>query len=428
MAKQYSDAEKLLAAQIAYLDIGNTGQDLGSVIASIEENYRNNPNDAYLKRLNDTITSIKNVANENKVTGWENWKIVAVCDDNDNSGYYGMLIETGDKEAIITNRGSEPRLDQLSEDWITNDGFFLDGDGTSQENRAQKFMEDIWYRYGQDYDAFTVTGHSLGGHLALHQAITAPTEMQAKINDATSWDGPGFSEEYIRNHRDDIDRMAPNMTHYNYSFVGSLLLPLPGVGRTTIDAENSFIDRHSLSSVKIEGGKVLPGHEVTEATVGRLVTELAEIDGLPSLIVAILGPVAVVPMSAIVLLKTIVNVYRDFLTIKEAVVSFYEDVKYTIFKPRVSGDYEMDILRVNGLVSDMIYYLRNAQNEAEDSLSTILSMNFQWTTCAYLRSKIRSDIISIENDILKLTMLNRIMNKAAIRYDSADKQVVSLFS
>ena len=66
---------------------------------------------------------------------------------------------------MIANRGSESYdLEQLFKDWIVADIGLLNHALTTQQARATIYMQELWEKYGDQYDSFSVTGHSLGGN------------------------------------------------------------------------------------------------------------------------------------------------------------------------------------------------------------------------------------------------------------------------
>lgn len=62
-----------------------------------------------------------------------------------------------------------------------------------------------------DYENYATSGHSLGGNLSAHAGLTAPEEMRNKITQCYSFDGPGFSNEYIAEHQDEIEAFGTKL-------------------------------------------------------------------------------------------------------------------------------------------------------------------------------------------------------------------------
>lgn len=132
-----------------------------------------------------------------------------------------------------------------------------------------------------DYENYATSGHSLGGNLSAHAGLTAPEEMRNKITQCYSFDGPGFSNEYIAEHQDEIEAFGTKITHYQWSLVGELLYHLPGEKFKTIKTKDevygkndmqSLTQKHDTCFVEFdENGNVISGEmDVLAATVGRL--------------------------------------------------------------------------------------------------------------------------------------------------------------
>lgn len=234
--KKKNDMQMIMASQIAYIDFDKEAVKSGKYtvgeLLDVEASKGNEKAILLNKRLAETPG----------VSDCRNWKLVDIRDDNQKgnilgSGMYGCLIETGDRDAIVAFRGSESdgRL-KWFKDWIVADLGLLNNESTLQQKMAKKYMSDIYKKYGNKYDSFDVTGHSLGGNLAEHATITAPDGMKEKINRCVSLDGPGFSNKYIEEHQKEISSLKKNIDHYQWSIIGSLLNPIEGTNYVTVAA------------------------------------------------------------------------------------------------------------------------------------------------------------------------------------------------
>ncbi len=165
------------------------------------------------------------------------WKVIDIYDTRLDNGFYGCVLETADKNvAIVAIRGSEGFKDYpgLVYDWIESDLGLLNSEKTIQTEATEVFLEHLLNDHILDpYGSFDVVGHSLGGNLATHFAIFCASdekfgELFQKMNRACNFDGPGFSDEYIKKHKEAIDKVASKITHYKWSPIGNLLLNVPG--------------------------------------------------------------------------------------------------------------------------------------------------------------------------------------------------------
>jgi hypothetical protein len=298
----YSDRDLLVATQIAYYNFdkdtfrGKKGNatlkelldDPGKIVFNqLKSNLNKAKTPLDISRAQSAIKLYNEI--DSGDSKYSNWIIKKVNDDNRNSGFYGCLIETSPDSAIVGFRGSESMEgDQLQKDWINNDLGLLDSKGTDQQKVAESFMNDINSEY--KYSNYATTGHSLGGNLSEHATITAPTAMKDKISQCLSFDGPGFSDEYIKDHADQISQVQGKITHYQWSFVGALLSQIPGENYKSIMTKDevygkydigSLTQKHDTSFVDFYGNvRVMPGVMDNFArSIGKL---SREIDSCPS--------------------------------------------------------------------------------------------------------------------------------------------------
>jgi len=163
------------------------------------------------------------------------WKVVDIQDMNSLNGFYSCCIETSEKNAIIAFRGSENmrKYSNMVNDWMRADFGLLNSRSTRQQEEAEKYG-DYLLSHGliDKYDSLAVTGHSLGGNLATHFTISSATEEKKeifdKIKQSINFDGPGVSDEYLKEHDEKIKKAAPKLTRLKWSAVGTLLFDIPG--------------------------------------------------------------------------------------------------------------------------------------------------------------------------------------------------------
>jgi ribosomal 50S subunit-associated protein YjgA (DUF615 family) len=94
---------------------------------------------------------------------------------------------------------------------------------TVQQKAALGYIEGL-----KDYNNITVTGHSKGGNKAQYVAI-----MSSKIDRCVSFDGQGFSKEFIDEYKDKIAANCHKITSISASsdYVNCLLFPVSGTQR-----------------------------------------------------------------------------------------------------------------------------------------------------------------------------------------------------
>ena len=293
----YTDAEMLMATQVAYLDfkrkIHDDNETVGDTVEAVLEEFgiRDKNTREYIvkeevtgagKAQFETAQNIINLSRQNHTDSWRRWRITDSCNKEDTSGYYGCLIDTGDGNAIIGCRGSESySVGQIMRDWILADVGRLNNPLTWQQEDATVCVAYLYETYKDKYKSYSFTGHSLGGSLAMHAAITAPENMHDKINKVISFDGPGFSDEYLKKHRKKIEKIKNKLNHYEYSWVGSLLIQPQGIHNRVIKAHDdrlknsifvSQIYRHHTRNIEFdEKGNVMDGKRgVLQIVMGAL--------------------------------------------------------------------------------------------------------------------------------------------------------------
>lgn len=211
-----------------------------------------------------------NVINVRFNRGYENiggWKIFEPVNDNikGGTGLYACILDTGNAR-ILACRGSEGAGNfivndisrrNLDQDWIEADFMLLNSVQTKQEEALRKYMT-----YNADLlseKPWAATGHSLGGTLADHAAVVSAEENIANFSAAINFDGPGHSQEYIKEHNEALKRVSDKMTHKKASIVGNLLFDLPGAKQEFIKTSNEsrFLDKDGSPISTIEGIKAL---------------------------------------------------------------------------------------------------------------------------------------------------------------------------
>lgn len=281
----YSDAEMMMATQVAYLNTeghgSNIKQTVGELVDTILHQYgtydrttgtytiKNGIGGAEKAQF-ETAQKMMAMSEQNNVVSWRHWTVVDSCNYESTTGYRGCLIDTGDGNAIVGCRGSESYNPEASyKDWVVADLGRLNNEQTSQQNDAAAYTKYLYEKYGNNYDAFSFTGHSLGGSLATHAAITAPEGMQKKIDKVISYDGPGFSDEYLKKFGEKIQKIKEKIYHYEYSWVGSLLNQPEGINNRIIKAHDdknqsdplfTQLFRHDTPNIEFdENGNVMDG-------------------------------------------------------------------------------------------------------------------------------------------------------------------------
>ncbi len=440
-----SDVQMSLAAQIAYLDANlgpkNTaastkeGIDVVSLADNIIRTYqgKDNLSGREESQLNAAL-AVKNMIEEHHLQNEvSSWKIINSRNNNDKSGFYGCVIETGDNEAIVAFRGSERYGDQYVKDWAEADFNLLHNTATTRQQRdAEKYMRDLYEKYGDKY-SFNLSGHSLGGNLAEHAYITAPEGMN--LNRCVSWDGPGFSEEYLAAYAPLIAARAFNIDHYQYSLVGTLLHHLPGTNYVTIDARDGegVFDRHSLSHIEFdELGQVKKGSRDPNSNFVDSLSDSVEDSSFFTNLIGIAREIYALH-DAIVNGDTDRFEYLNSLGIRftnemiEQMVNELQNLNYYMNGVSFSGEYEIqtDILHSFG---DELNDVSESIRKIGEEVSLISSqLRYNSLSGSWYKSRLRSTASRLSAAVGKASDLSEVAHACANNARNADEQAAYFY-
>lgn len=254
-----TDEEMVLVSQIAYQDLEKAVLPKGQP-RTVENVLKALINQGDSSTSSQAKSCLERIQNSSSAPSVLNWTVKDTRNDNSGTGMYACLLDTNDGNAVIGFRGSEGGD---MKDWIVSDAGLLNSVLTPQQLAAQKYMSDIERKYGNDYQRFSVTGHSLGGNLAEHATITANDQMRNKIDRCVNLDGPGFSNIYHQAHKNDINKSKDKIDHYAWSLVGNCLLPVTGTytyikANTPTDKGSDLMNivwRHDTVNVQFDQNK-----------------------------------------------------------------------------------------------------------------------------------------------------------------------------
>ncbi|WP_055109372.1 Mbeg1-like protein [Paenibacillus ihumii] len=119
---------------------------------------------------------------------------------------------------------------------------------TDQQIAALEYVESL------KYDNITVTGHSKGGNKTQYVAI-----LSDKVDRALSFDGQGFSKEFIEKYKDRIEANKHKITSISAmdDFVNCLLNPIAGtIKYIYTEKQEQFIYNHRPNIVLDENGQI----------------------------------------------------------------------------------------------------------------------------------------------------------------------------
>lgn len=127
------------------------------------------------------------------------------------------------RHAIVSFKGTTG-----SDEWVDNVEGLNRSDTDAQVN-AKNYVNSL------DYDNITVVGHSKGGNKAMYVAVTCD-----KVDKCVSYDGQGFSQEFIDKYSIEIQNNAHKITNYSLKndYVHILMFPIPGAAQIYMEPGN----------------------------------------------------------------------------------------------------------------------------------------------------------------------------------------------
>lgn len=125
---------------------------------------------------------------------------------------YCFVENEGDENAVVAFKGTTG-----AEEWADN-ALGLNQADTQNQLEAAEFIESL------PYSDITVTGHSKGGNKAMY--VTLVTD---KVSRCVSFDGQGFSKEFLDKYWAEIQTRGGNIKNFSLStdYVHLLMFPVP---------------------------------------------------------------------------------------------------------------------------------------------------------------------------------------------------------
>jgi hypothetical protein len=197
------------------------------------------------------------------------WNIVGVYDTNNDrnglgaEGVVAYIMDDGKGNAVIAFRGTDQDYE-----WA-HDTELVNAVSTKHQESIKKFLvsyQDVL----KGYNSISITGHSLGGNDSIYTALElARMGMGDKIDSVYSMDGPGVSQEFLNEYEEEIAQIGSKLHHRIWSWVGSLLNPIPGADNVYVatathnpydDDRANLLTKHDTKYVMFdENGNMVPG-------------------------------------------------------------------------------------------------------------------------------------------------------------------------
>ena len=255
-----SNAQLLMLDNLIYTDYCENGKDVRGIIREMTNDLNNG------KKIEGCMMT----ADE-----WRNL-ISSINDEPTLLNYtvqnYETNSSTGMRAACFVNDTDNPtdvnvvfRGASGDYEWHDNgEGGYLSD--TEQQKAAADYVNSLPDKFGNN---MTVTGHSKGGNKA--QYVTIVTDRIAKC---VSYDGQGFSEEFINKYKETIAKKSQSIVSISASddYVNCLLYPIAGT-RVYIETEDqdNFLYYHKPNILLDDNGNIRKQTE--QSDLSKFITE-----------------------------------------------------------------------------------------------------------------------------------------------------------
>lgn len=217
-------------SQLVYLDCVPAMYRNGRVtVGALADYYLNNPvGRVYLKARFEGVETEYELWREflaGKAAACADWRITDIYDDNapQQTGFYACTYLGPAGERVIAYRGSELLGNRrYKNDYVTDLALAYEVP-TPQQGKAR----DYWARFGRPGygGGLYLTGHSLGGNLAVYAAITAPQAIRGQIITCAAFNAPGFQKPFVRDNAPVVEEFGSRLMliQNKYDLISSLL-------------------------------------------------------------------------------------------------------------------------------------------------------------------------------------------------------------
>lgn len=282
MSIQLTEAEYLILSSLPYSNmfpaenfdsngypIEGAKIDLESILSDLKNKAlgKDYKNEEFVGDLDNYISAIESLTQKLKSSNF----IISKCINHNSaseSGFFAVAIEPDpnpDNEVVICCRGSDSLdLEHIYEyflgggknrnDWVDTNIALLANEMNVQQSEMIKFMKGF-----DKYDGVYLTGHSLGGNLAIYGAIIM--NNPDKIKGVYAFDAPGFNTEFINIYQQSIDELNFKIHNFQneHDLVSSSLVSVGDIQiiSSSIDSNHVFTNHNRWAFNVDESGNLV---------------------------------------------------------------------------------------------------------------------------------------------------------------------------
>lgn len=248
----FTDQELAVLSQLSYCDVPydrGIQPSLASFLNDEKEYLRSELGASYERVIYGLIS---------KVEG-QNYTIVKSVNDKYNTGFAAFAVKAPDNTVTVVCRGTEGfSMDYDSRKDVDTDlQIAFSPYDTDQQTAMEQFMREL-DRGG--YAGYYFAGHSLGGNLAIHGAVTL--RDSSKVLGVTTFNAPGFNGSYHSRHSIQISKIEYRIKNFKneYDYVSSVhktpgynyvVATAKGEGKLNVTEHVGF-DDHLLWALKMD--------------------------------------------------------------------------------------------------------------------------------------------------------------------------------
>ena len=253
-ADPFNEVDGLVLSQLAYTDFGAIVPAEGSVPLSEAAPlyFERDPREAILARPGMTAPSP--LLMEEMIRGARFQEVVLmnyidVLDKDNTEQMSAITYRLPDDTSFIAYRGTDSTLVGWKEDMALSYA-----PATAGQQRAVAYLQAVGARCPGD---LRVGGHSKGGHFAVYASAFCGEEIQKRIREIYSYDGPGFRDDFLRD--ENYSRILHRIRHLvpEAAFFGMMMSSFSAA--QVVQSNATGVWQHDGLSWQVERNRFTPG-------------------------------------------------------------------------------------------------------------------------------------------------------------------------